>query len=389
MRALFIETAIWKDEGKPSVSGGDVRFIEIAKYWQKFGIEVHVMTTEAGIELCEKLGLNAVFHPIKVRDDYSKISYIVRAIKSFAIPSDIKHFKGIIYSATDLLIDVIPGAIIKKNNPNNVFVVVSHFVPPLVRKGTSIINSIMFYANHRIGIMEAKKYADLIFAVSEPTARDLVRIGMPSHKIKTVEAGVHYEKTRELATQVKEKEYDGIFMKRLDKTKGVIDAIFAWEYVVKSIPQAKLILVGHGTKQTYEELKRIIVKKNLINNVIIAGPIYEFSQKIITLAKSKVFLLPSYEENWAIVIGEALATGIPVIAYELPEIKPIWKDSVIWVRKGDIKSLANKVVELLENPNLRNEIANKGIEYVKKYDWKIIAEKELKMVLAHVKSSNK
>jgi glycosyltransferase involved in cell wall biosynthesis len=386
-KALFIANGIWSEGDVPAISGGDIRWIEIAKQWQELGIEVHVLTTKAGVELCKKLGLDAFFYTIKARNNYSLLSYMERALKSFTPSTELKKFNGVIYSSTEHWYDVIPGSIIKKNNPNNTFVVVAHWVAPLIRKGTSVINSLLFYINQRVGFKVAKKYADLILAVSEPTAQALKSIGMPAKKVKTVEAGVHYDEIRKIASHVKEKEFDGIFMKRFDKTKGIFDVIEIWRKVVDEIPNAKLALVGHGTKNIIEKLKRIILTEKLENNIKIVGPIYDFNRKIEMLAKSKVFLLPSYEENWAIVIGEALATGIPVVAYELPEIKPIWKDSVVWVSKGDKESFANEVIKLLVDEELRNTIAFRGINYVRKYNWKNIARRELELVLSSSKNS--
>jgi len=379
-RALFIANGIWREGKTPAVSGGDVRWIEIAKQWQELGIEVHVLTTRAGVELCRRLELDAFFYVMKVRDNYSLLSYAERAVGSFTLPTELRAFSGIVYASTEHWYDVIPGATIKKNNPSNIFVVVAHWVAPPIRKGTSIINSFLFFINQRVGFRIAKKYADLILAVSEPTAKALKHIGMPSKKIEVVEAGVHYDKIRKIASHIRKKEFDGIFMKRFDETKGVFDVVDIWETVVRKVSEAKLVLVGHGTSKTVEKLKRIISARNLDGNIRIFGPIYDFSKKVEMLAKSKVFLLPSYEENWAIVIGEALAAGVPVICYDLPEIKPIWRDNVIWVSKGNKREFAERVMELIQNDKLRFELGRKGIEFVKRYDWSNIARKELTLI---------
>jgi len=56
MKALFIANGININEGKPGISGGDIRWIEIARRWQEMGLEIHVLTQNAGRELCKKLG---------------------------------------------------------------------------------------------------------------------------------------------------------------------------------------------------------------------------------------------------------------------------------------------------------------------------------------------
>lgn len=380
MKALFIANGIGIEKGKPGISGGDIRWMEIAKKWQDVGIEIHVLTQDAGIDLCERVGLTAEFHKMEMPSEYSLNGYLLRALNSLRLPKELTRFKGIIYASTEHWYDVIPGALIRRKNGQSKFVVVAHWVAPLIRTGTSIINGILFYINQRMGYFVGKRYADVFLAVSESTGNNLKRIGIPKSKIRVVEAGVNYEEIRRIVSQVKEKEFEGVFMKRFDGTKGVFDVVEIWDYIVSEIPDAKLILIGHGTTATINKLERMIKEKKLEENVRILGPIYDFEEKIRILAKSKVFLLPSYEENWAIVIGESLATGLPVVCYNLPEIRPIWKNKVIWVTKGDEKKFAQRVVELLQDDELRRKLGEKGAEFVKKYDWGVIAIKELKYI---------
>ncbi|MBO8161811.1 MAG: glycosyltransferase family 4 protein [Thermosipho sp. (in: Bacteria)] len=380
-KVLFIANGMGIENGKPGISGGDMRWIEIAKKWGGMGIEVHVLTQDAGIDLCKRVGLTAEFHKMEMPSEYSINGYLLRALNSFRLPKEFTRFEGIIYSSTEHWYDVIPGALVKRKNPRSKFVVVAHWVAPLIRTGTSIMNSILFYINQHMGYFVGKRYADIFLAVSEPTGNDLKRIGISESKIKVVEAGVDYEKIRRIASRVKEKEFDGVFMKRFDGPKGVFDAVEIWENVVSEIPDVKLILIGHGTKANINKLEMMIREKKLEENVRILGPIYDPEEKFRILAKSKVFLLPSYEENWAIVIGEALAIGLPVVCYDLPEIRPIWEDNVIWIPKGNKEEFAKKVVELLQNSDLRELFSKRGIKFVKKYDWDEIARRELQSIV--------
>ena len=379
LKVLFIMNGVGKSSKKVGISGGDVRWIEIAKEWQKRNIEIHVLTLDAGEELCRRLGLNAIFHHIKAPSEYSLFSYISRFFNSMNIPNELKNFDGIICATTEHIYDVLPGVLLKRKNKNKL-VITAHWVAPLIRKGTSLLNSVFFYLNQRLGYFLTRKYADIVLAVSEPTKQALNKIRIPQNKIKVVEAGAHYKKIRDIVSNIMEKDYDGIFMKRFDGTKGVFDVIEIWKIVVKEIPDAKLVLIGHGTDDTLRKLKVMIKKNNIEKNIRILGPIYNFDKKFEIIAKSRIFLLPSYEENWAIVIGEAMAAGLPVVCYDLPEIRPIWEDNVIWVSKGNKEEFAQRVVELLKDERLRKEFSIRGVEFVKQYDWKEIAKKEIMFI---------
>jgi glycosyltransferase involved in cell wall biosynthesis len=387
-KALFISNGWQTSKDGPVVSGGDVRWVEIAKQWQQLGIEIHILTQDAGREFGIKMDLRGEihYHFMPSSEKYDKIGSIRRVLNSFRIPEELKSFDGTIYSTTELAYDVMPGMFIKRKNPHCSFIVVAHWVAPLRRKGNSFLSGLMFFLGQRLGYLIAKRYTNLILAVSHPTKEAILQeIKVPDETIRVVSCGVDYGKIREIASQTNVKLYEGIFMKRLEATKGVFDVIRIWKEILKECPSMKLVLVGNATEKTRAKLDQLIKDESLQQNVIINGPIYEFEQKIRILCESKLFLLPSHEENWAIVIGEALGCGIPVICYGLHEIKPIWEDKIIWIQKGDIKAFAAAVLALLKDNQRQETMENKGIEFVKKYDWRQIAEDELNLIVGNKK----
>lgn len=378
---LFIMNGIGAVGGLPGVSGGEVRWIEIAKRWQETGHEIHVFTPEPGVELCEKLGLEATFHVSRVPNQYSAGTYLLRFMKSIFIPKTLRNFRGVVYSTTEHAYDVLPALRIKGNRNESIWVAVVHWVAPPKRKGTSLFNSLLFFFNQRLGFSLIKKRADIVLAVSRNTAEHLSQTGF-KRKTFPVIAGVNFQEIRKTALRVNTKKYDAVFMKRLDGTKGVFDLIEIWKDVVHAKPKATLGMIGLGSHETMTRLHKMVEAYGIIGNVDFLGPIYDFNAKISALASSKLLVLPSYEENWAIVIGEALATGIPVVCYSLPEIRTVWYDNVIWIPKGDKKKFANKVIEFLDDAEARNRLSETGIRFIKRYNWHEIADEEMKLILS-------
>lgn len=365
-------------DGLPGISGGDVRWIEIAKYWQRDGHDIHVFTTNAGVKLCKSLGLQATFHVCMVPDEYSLKTYILRSLKSFFIPETLDNFKGTVYSSSEQLYDVLPALKIKGNK--NTWVAVVHWVAPLRRKGTSLLNSVLFFVNQRLSLRYIRNEASFVLAVSENTARQVRGVGIKK-KVFTVAGGVDYLKAREAAAKVKIKRYDAVFMKRFDGTKGVFDILEIWKDVIKAKRDARLGMIGLGTKKVMTKLKEMVEAYGVGNNIEFLGPIYDSEAKFSLLAASKLFVLPSYEENWAIAIGEAMGAGVPVMCYDLPQIRPIWGDSVTWIPKGDRCKFAEGVIELLNDEQRRMDFAKKGTEFIRRYSWSEIAKKEMELIL--------
>lgn len=379
MNVLFIMNGIGSVKGVPGISGGDVRWIEIAKIWKKEGWHVHVLTSEAGVKLCRNLGLNAYFHVNHAPEEYSLGTYLLKFLKAGFVPKTLDNYKGVIYSTTEHVYDALPALKIKRESKNIIWVAVVHWIAPMKRTGTNLINSILFFLNQRLGLNCIKRWADLVFAVSDNTLNAVRKSGI-NRNLFAVNCGVAYQEIRQIAENIKRKQYDAIFMKRFDGTKGVFDVIEIWKNVVKVKPDTKLAMIGLGAPEVMDKLRRMIEKYAIKKNVEFLGPIYDFKTKISILASAKLFILPSYEENWGIVIGEAMAAGVPVLCYYLPDILSVWEDKVVWIPKGDKKEFANKIIELLDDEQARNRLSDAGIRFVKKYDWQRIAADEIKLI---------
>jgi len=386
VKILFIANAIVGEN--PGLSGGEVRFIEIAKFWRSKGHEIHLMSIKGGERLCNNLGLEVNLHNISHSKNTERFTFILRFLKLlFFLPVSLKDFKeGVIYSTNEMLVDVIPALRLKLKNRRNIrWVTVVHWVPPFPpwkRRESKLLNSTLFLINERLSVWLSNRFADALIPVSPMTAMQLSRVGADMKKVHPVECGVSYKEIRSIAKAVEEKKYDAVFMKRFQAVKGIFDLIDIWEMMVRVKPDAKLLVIGEGIDG--QKAKEMVQQKGLDKNVEFTGMIYDFEKKIKKIAQSRLFLLPSYEENWAIVIGEAMAAGTPVISYGLDELIDVWKDNFIHVPVGDKVSFAKRIIELISTPGILDEISHKGIEYVKRYDWQVIAEKELRIILGEI-----
>ena len=215
--------------------------------------------------------------------------------------------------------------------------------------------------------------------VSEDTLSSLKNSIFNRRPAYFVLCGVNPEEIDSYFPEKEQKIYDAVFMKRLQRTKGVLDLVEMWAELVKRKPGAKLLIIGEGIDG--EEARKLSVSLGMEKNIEFAGVIYDPQKKFKLLGQSKVFVLPSYEENWAIVIGEAMAVGIPVVCYDLKELRPVWENNVIYAKIGDKSDLLEKVAYLLENGSERAKMAQKAREFVKKYSWEKIADTELSLIL--------
>jgi len=143
-----------------------------------------------------------------------------------------------------------------------------------------------------------------------------------------------------------------------------------------------LKIIGGG------ELKEKLIK--LANNLGIAEDTYftgfipEYSKMIEEMASSTVFVFPSTIEGFGIALIEAMAAGLPVIAYDLPAYKEFADNgkNAILVKPRDIAQLASEVINVLTDEKLYKFLALNGSKTASNFDWSIITEKVLKLYKA-------
>jgi glycosyltransferase involved in cell wall biosynthesis len=378
MKILLIANSIVGEE--PGFTGGESRFIEIAKNWQAQGHEIHLMSSSSGKKLCERVGLPVILHESSADTITSRWAFILRTLKMpFVLCKLLGDFtEGIVYSTNEQLYDVLPALYVKLRCGRCVtWATVVHWLPPLLfwrRKSSKLLNSLLFLISERMSVYLAGYFGDRLLAVSASTKEQLLATYVPKRKIFTVECGVNYDQVQSLVSRYNQ-EYDAIFIKRLQAVKGVFDLIDIWKEIIRVRPNARLLVVGEGIDS--DEMKRRIRDNGLDRNILLTGTIYDVKKKYEMLSRSKLFVLPSYEENWAIVIGEAMAAGVPVIAYDLQELRTVWKDHYVPVPTGDVAVFAKKIGVLLDDEEQRMQLSARAKEFVRCYDWRKIAEKEL------------
>jgi glycosyltransferase-like protein len=85
-----------------------------------------------------------------------------------------------------------------------------------------------------------------------------------------------------------------------------------------------------------------------------------------------IFVFPSLKEGWGLVVLEAMASGVPVIASNIAPLTEYLKDSenAILIPPMDHEALAQQIISVLENRDLREKLATNGMRTAKAYSWR-------------------
>src|SRR5581483_3114485 len=162
MKILFIANGIVGED--PGLSGGETRFIEIAKHLQSQGHDIHLLSPAGGHKLCTKMGLVFTWHRFTEARGAGRLTMLANAFRSFFyLPASLNGFEGVVYSANEMVFDVLPALRLKWRAKNKIrWATVVHWLPPFPpwkRRGSNVINSTLFFVNERFSLWLAHRYA--------------------------------------------------------------------------------------------------------------------------------------------------------------------------------------------------------------------------------------
>ncbi|WP_321290258.1 glycosyltransferase [uncultured Sunxiuqinia sp.] len=104
-----------------------------------------------------------------------------------------------------------------------------------------------------------------------------------------------------------------LFLSRIHPKKGIELLIEAWQQLTPSMRKNwQVKIAGNGDESYISTLNRLIQKRGLNQEIKIIGPQFG-NDKLAAYHSADLFVLPTYSENFGIVVAEAMACGIPVI----------------------------------------------------------------------------
>ena len=186
----------------------------------------------------------------------------------------------------------------------------------------------------------------------------LIRNGIKPSRFQNVEVNIT-EKRKELGLEEDTKVVAMIAC--FKPQKAPLDFIKVANRVIKKRPKTQFLLIGDG--ELRPEIERLIKELNLEKKVILTSWRKDIPQilKIID-----VLALTSRWEGLPRVFPEAMASELPIVATKVDGASEAVEEGVngFLVSVGDIKGMAEKIITLLDNPEMAKEMGKKGRERV-------------------------
>lgn len=180
-----------------------------------------------------------------------------------------------------------------------------------------------------------------------------------------------------------------LYVGRIHPKKGLMNLLKVWHKIFKDNNKCKLMIAGYPELDYLEKLKNYVNKNNLNTNVKFLGPV-EGDDLVNLYKNSDIFVLPTYSENFGIVVAEALSYGIPVITTTGTPWKVLEEYNCGWYIEPHLESLKKALQEAFEiNKNDYLIKSKNAINLSKTFNWEKISESFLKLYLWTLGEINK
>ena len=201
--------------------------------------------------------------------------------------------------------------------------------------------------------------SDRIIAVSRYMEGLITGLGVEKEKVRVIYNGVEPE------NPAKGDEKRMVFIGALVRQKGADIAITAFKELKEKHGDSKLLIVGDGPER--KRLERLSRELGL-TDIEFRGYVEDING--VFTAKS-ILVLPSREEGFGMVLLEAMARGVPVIAAKTGGIVEIVADGEngLLFTKEDPGSLADATARIFEDGLLKERLIKGGFETVEKFTW--------------------
>ncbi len=345
------------------IGGVEISTYNIAERLSKNGHEVHVVTSwDSGLpEKSVEQGF--VIHRIK-RPDIKAVGVIIFWLRMSAalkkINPDIIHAQGMTMA--------VPALLVKTFFKKRYIVWGRGFDVYFPWKFKKLISRLSL------------KYADVVIALTKDMRNRMKKIC--DRAILTIPNGIDLEKFKGLPAKepirtglgISSSDKVIIFAGTLRPVKGVEHLIRAMSVVAREDVRARLILIGDGAEG--DHLRGLVKELGLGEFVNFIG---EVSNERIPeyLVASDILALPSLSEGFPVVVLEGMASGLPVVASRvggLPDIIEDGKNGFL-VKPAEPKEIAEKILLLLKDEELRKNISCNNRIKVSDYDWTGIIRK--------------
>ncbi|RJT07984.1 glycosyltransferase family 4 protein [Halococcus sp. IIIV-5B] len=215
------------------------------------------------------------------------------------------------------------------------------------------------------------EYAALVVP-TEHVKEEFVAYGVPEERLTVIPNGVEYERYQRPDIDTEEGRL--VVVGRLTKRKRQDRLIHAVRQLRDDGYDVRLDILGDGPMR--DRLERLIADLDLDAHVTMQGFVDE-DEKFDLLNRAELFVFASTQEGFGIVLLEAMAAGLPIVAKYLPVYEDFFIDGengyLLRDSNGSTDEFVAAVQDVLDSPSIRDEMKSKNLRTAERYSWSTVA----------------
>jgi glycosyltransferase involved in cell wall biosynthesis len=386
MRILIVHNTL---NDSRSVNGVLRHYVQMARAWIANGHSADFLTAKAGWAQLQELApqsqrissdglFDATRHVEKTWTYFPAYAYRLCTAHWVRMPGPY----DVVIASGQFIVEVYAGRVVARRCGARLAVKIHHVLHAQPKRQGFYDR--LFLRAERLSCRWIHRHADVVFCSPAGVAADyraLERaLGLAPRPM--VESGYGLDLAAFDALPAAHPAYDVVFLGRMHEQKGVFDLPAYWRAVRQKLPAARLLVIGEGPHRRRTE--QLVKEAGLADAITFTGGIPE-SHKNELLRQARLGLSLSYEEGWGLSIAEFLASGLPVVAYQLPVYDHVFPEQLDQVPLGDWQAAAEHTVTWLRDPEACRRRGEAGRQFIRRYDYRVVARQELAALEAVVR----
>lgn len=236
----------------------------------------------------------------------------------------------------------------------------------------------------------AIRHSDKIIAISESTKKDILKF-YPEIKAEKIRV-IYHGFDKEIFAKIRNQEEEQVLKNKLgikgdyilytgaiQPRKNLLILIEAFESLKKSGAfTGQLILAGEKAWLS-EKIVQKAKNSPFHQDIKLLGKV-SFADLGVLYRGASVFAFPSLYEGFGLPILEAFASRIPVVCAKNSSLPEVAGDAALYFENNNPADLAQKIQQVLENPELKNSLIQKGLTQLQKFSWEKCAKETLEFL---------
>lgn len=234
------------------------------------------------------------------------------------------------------------------------------------------------------GIRASLERAQGIITISHFTRKQLLdRFSLEPDKVKVIHLGldrgfwenIQPEESVQSLSRLNIPSTFLLFVGALEPRKNLVRLLEGLKVVHEKFGEIPLVLAGRSGEDSARVIAKIQELK-LEKKVILTG--YLTREDLRNLYRSaSAFIFPSLCEGFGLPLLEAMAAGVPIAASRASALPEVADDAALFFDPFDPEDMAEKIIKMLDDEDLKRTLVEKGKTRVQDFDWRTTAQETL------------